>query len=78
MKFVNEDLMLHNYSSYDVVYTYQPIIGSEPMIEALKAILKTMKKGAILIFLMAGTDPNELVKIPNFVGRVADLHVFKK
>lgn len=44
------NLLRHDFKSYDILYSYNPIKDEELMIEGLKNIINTMKKGAILYF----------------------------
>lgn len=51
---IKGDILEYDFSSFDYIYSYNPLSNGELMVKALDNILSTMKKGAILYFVKAG------------------------
>ena len=60
---INGDLMNHNFKTYDILYSYNPLKRGDDMLEGINNIIKTMKKGAIFYFSNASISHIELEKL---------------
>lgn len=59
-RLVKGNILTHDFSEYDIIYTFRPLSDKVLMVKGLKNIIKTMKKGARLYFVYGLDLPAEV------------------
>lgn len=62
----HDDILKWDFSCYDVIYTYNPINDNKLMAKAINNITKTMKRGAVLYFVIANCDTSLINNFERF------------
>ncbi len=75
---IQGDLLTYDFKDFDILYSYNPIEDPELMIEGIKNITKTMKKGAIFYFNCVSGNTNILKDLGFINDTRIGISIFKK
>jgi len=75
------NLLTHDFSEYDILYSYNPIRDEDLMVEGLENIIKTMKKEATLYFNVASSKVQDYlvdIKQAKKINPYSRIYKYKK